>query len=85
MAKIYDLPMQPITARAGFVAEPEWLKASLAEALYKLADMIGAVRKLPRWRTSPPRAPPATATEIVALWTSIPTKMVSCIRSVPHV
>ena len=36
-------------------------------------------------KASPARAPSATAIEIVALWTSIPTKMVSCIRSVPHV
>jgi hypothetical protein len=57
MAKICDLPMQPVTARAGFVAEPQSLTVSLAQALDKLADVIGAVQKLPRWRTSPPRAP----------------------------
>ena len=57
MAKIYDLPMQPITARAGFVAEPEWLKASLAEALYKLADMIGAVAKIAEMAHLPAACP----------------------------
>jgi hypothetical protein len=45
-AKICNLPMQPITARAGFVAEPQSLNASLAEALDKLADLIGAVQKI---------------------------------------
>ena len=37
--------MQPIAARAGFVAEP-WLLTSLAQALDKLADVIGAVQKI---------------------------------------
>jgi hypothetical protein len=46
MAKSCDLPMQPIAARAGFVAEPQSLTASLAQALDKLADVIGAVQKI---------------------------------------
>ena len=85
MAKSCDLPMQPIAAWAGFVAEPYPLTASLAQALDKLADVIGAVQKIAEMAHLPTGAPSATAIEIVALWTSIPTKMVSCIRSVPHV
>ena len=46
MAKIYDLPMQPIAARAGFVAEPWSLTTRLAQTLDKLADLIGAVQKI---------------------------------------
>ncbi len=75
--------MQPIAARAGFVAEPQSLTASLAQALDKLADMISAVQKIAEMAYFSTARP--TAIEIVALWTSIPTKMVSCIRSVPHV
>ena len=85
MAKSCDLPMQPIAARAGFVAKPQSLTASLAQALDKLADVIGAVQKIAKLTYLPTARPSATAIEIVALWTSIPTKMVSCIRSVPHV
>jgi len=46
MAKTGDLPIQPVTARTGFVAEAQSLTASLAETLYKLADVIGAVQKI---------------------------------------
>ena len=44
MAKIFDLPMQPIAARAGFVTA-ESLAARLAN-VDKLAHVIGAVRKI---------------------------------------
>ena len=46
MAKSCDLPMQPIATRAGFVAEPQSPTVSLAQALDKLADVIGAVQKI---------------------------------------
>src|SRR4051794_24131888 len=38
----------------------------------------------PSCRTSPSRPPSATATAIVALWTSIPTNTMLRIRSAPH-
>ena len=40
--------------------------------------------KMPSCRTSPPRTPSATATAIVALWTSMPTNAMLPIRPAPH-
>jgi hypothetical protein len=57
MAKSCDLPMQPIVARAGFVAEPQSLTASLAQVLDKLADVIGAVQKIAKLTYFPTARP----------------------------
>jgi len=58
MAKICDLRMQPVAARAGFVAEAESLTASLAQALDELGDVISAVQKIAKL-THLPTARPA--------------------------
>jgi len=57
MAKSRDLPMQPIAARAGFVAESQSMTASLAQALDKLADVIGAVQKIAKLTYFPTARP----------------------------
>jgi hypothetical protein len=57
MAKSCDLPMQPIAARVGFVAVPQSLTASLAQALDKLADVIGAVQKIAKLTYFPTARP----------------------------
>ena len=59
MATICDLPMQLRAARAGFVAEPQSLNASLAQALDKLADVIGAVQKIAKLTYFPTARPTA--------------------------
>ena len=82
MAKIRVLPMQPIAAQAGFVAEPESLTASLAQALDKLADVIGAVQKIAKL-TDLPTARRIGDRDRNRRFKSIPTKRASCIRSVP--
>ena len=84
MPEFGELPMQTIAARACLVAEMK-LAPVAAKLLGEPADVIGAVRDRAPVRNSPRRLSlPAMATEIVALWTSSPTNMVFCMRSLPH-
>ncbi len=79
-----QLSIQVISTRTGFVAKA-YLPVALAKFLRQLDDLTGAIGDDPQvLPTSPPRIPSATATEIVALCTSSPTKMLSFIRPAPH-
>lgn len=77
-----QLSMQATTAGSGFETKT-YLPVNLAKFLRQLGDLI-AIRMIPKLQTSPPRIASATATEIVALCRSGPTKMLSFIRRAPH-
>jgi hypothetical protein len=83
LSQLRQLPMQAITAGTGFVAKAH-LPAILAKLLHQLGDLISTIGDDPQVTNLTPRSPSATATEIVALWTSSPTKMLSFIRPAPH-
>jgi hypothetical protein len=84
MTQSRELPVQAIAAWTCLVTKVQSLTGR-TQTLDQLADMIGAIRDRAETANLTPRAPSAIATEIAALWTSKPTKMVLFIRSVPHV
>jgi len=74
------LAVQAIATGPGLVAEMK-PTADSAQLVDQFSYMVGPVQNRPQWRTSPPCA---TATEIVALWTSSTMNMLSCVWSLPH-
>jgi hypothetical protein len=75
MSDTRKLPVKTIAARPRLIAETQ-PPLSLGKPFRQLGNLIGAVRKCPSCRTSPPCSPSGTATATVALCTSKHTNMV---------
>ena len=84
MAKICELPVQSLTARAGFIAQAQPLTAP-AQTLYKLADVIGAVQKIAKMPHVPAACPIGNRNGNRRLVDIHSHEDVILIRSVPHV
>ncbi len=70
-------------AWTGFIAEIQMTPIS-AQLLHQLPDVIRAMWNCPPVADFAATLPWATATDIVALWTSIPMNMLLCIWSLPY-
>lgn len=83
VAHLSELPVQAIAARPCGKARTQ-PTAFNSQLRHPLADVIRTVRDCPPRRTPPPPSPCATASEIVALWTSGPMNVLSCMWSLPQ-
>jgi hypothetical protein len=81
--QLAELPEQAIAARGRLITEMKPTPVH-AKLLYQFVEMIRAVRNCAAVADSPSRPPRAIATEIVALCTSGPMNVSSCIWSLPH-
>ena len=83
MTKPLELPLQAVAAWSRLVTEAQLLPG-LANRAASFAITSARFGNIPSCRTSPPRMPSATATAIVALWTSNPINAMLLIRPAPH-
>ncbi len=83
MSQFNKLAVQAIATWSGFIAEMQVTPTS-AQFLYQLPDVVRAVWNCPPVADLTATLPCATATDIVALWTSSPMNMLHFIWSLPN-